>query len=274
MFDLHVHAAPDIVARRAGDAQVLDWYREAGFSGCVLKAHYDSTAGRAAAGTGDGLAVYGGQALNQHVGGINPAAVAAALAMGARVIWMPTADARAPGVRGVARLCSTEPDLADVTYALPPVDTSTEVAARRVIESVARADAVLATGHVSAAETAWLVQDARRAGVRRILLTHPTFVVPAMSPGQVRALTDLGCHAEVTAYQLIRQYRGDPAPLVELISTVGYGKLVLSSDMGQPGNPTPPDALALLVDVLAGAGLDRAALLACASEIPERLVTP
>src|SRR5262245_62988987 len=83
MFDLHVHAGPDVWPRLGDDRQILRWYAEAGFSGCVLKGHYDATMGRAfAASAGTGLRVYGGLALNQHVGGINPAAVAAALAMG------------------------------------------------------------------------------------------------------------------------------------------------------------------------------------------------
>jgi hypothetical protein len=80
MFDLHVHAALDVFPRRGDDRQILRWYHEAGFSGCVLKGHYDATMGRAAAAAaGLGLRAYGGQALNQHLGGINPAAVAAAL---------------------------------------------------------------------------------------------------------------------------------------------------------------------------------------------------
>lgn len=76
MFDLHVHAAPDVVERAGDDVQTLRWYQEAGFTGCVLKAHYDATAGRAhAASQGLGMRVYGGLALKQQVGGINPATV-------------------------------------------------------------------------------------------------------------------------------------------------------------------------------------------------------
>jgi hypothetical protein len=75
MFDLHVHA-PDVVERAGDDVQILRCYREAGFTGCVLKAHYDATAGRAhAASQGLGMRVYGGLALKQQVGGINPATV-------------------------------------------------------------------------------------------------------------------------------------------------------------------------------------------------------
>jgi len=53
-----VHAAPDVTTRRADDADTVAAY---------------------AAARASGLAVYGGIALNQHVGGINAAAVAAAL---------------------------------------------------------------------------------------------------------------------------------------------------------------------------------------------------
>ncbi|HTF55007.1 MAG TPA: DUF6282 family protein, partial [Pseudonocardia sp.] len=35
VFDLHVHAAPDVWDRRGDDAQIVRWYAEAGFTGCV-----------------------------------------------------------------------------------------------------------------------------------------------------------------------------------------------------------------------------------------------
>jgi len=183
MFDIHVHAGLDVVDRAGDDVQILRWYREAGFTGCVLKAHYDATAGRAhAAGKGLGMRVYGGLALNQHVGGLNPAAVRAALAMGARMIWMPTADAHTQKSAGLPRLCNASNGLSDVTYAIPPVDWSVAEPVEQILTFIAEADAVLATGHLSTAEIAWLLPVARAAGVRRVLLTHPSYTVPAMSP--------------------------------------------------------------------------------------------
>lgn len=275
MFDLHVHAGPDVVARLGDDRRTLLWYEEAGYSGCVLKGHYDATMGRAAAAfEGLRLRAYGGQALNQHVGGINPAAVAAALAMGARVIWMPTADAHTQEAAHLPRLCRQEPRLEATTYAVPPVDWSAEERTRQVVELVAEADAVLATGHLSAAEVAWLIPEARRAGVRRMLLTHPSYIVPAMSAAEARELTGDGCYAEVTAVQLLDQPGCTPESLSAFVAAVGCDRIVLSSDTGQPHNPTPPDALQLLVDSLERMGLDGGALRACASELPEALVVP
>ncbi len=273
MFDLHVHAAPDVVPRLGDDREVLRWYEEAGFSGCVLKAHYDCTVGRAAAASaGLSLRAFGGQALNQHAGGVNPAAVAAALAMGARVIWMPTTDAHTQEAAGLPRLCHQLPRLERTTFAIPPVDWSAEGRARRVAELVAEADAVLATGHLSAPEVAWLIPEARRAGVRRLLLTHPSYIVPAMSATEARDLTRQGCYAEVTAVQILDQPGCDAEALAAFVTTVGYDHIVLSSDTGQPHNPPPPEALQMLVDRLVAVGLDRPALVSCASDIPEALV--
>lgn len=275
LFDLHVHPGPDLWPRLGDDVQTVRWYVEAGFAGCVLKAHYDCTAGRAAAaGASQPLSVYGAQALNQHVGGLNPSAVAAALAMGARVIWMPTTDAHTQRDAGLPRLCTQRPDLPRDTYAIPPLDWSAEGNVRQIIALVAEADAVLATGHLSGVEVAWLVGEARSAGVDRMLLTHPTYTVPAMSASEVAELTAQGSFAEITAYQLLSQPGCTPGELAAFVRAVGYERIVLSSDAGQPENPPPPEALEILIDALAGQGLDRQALTACASEIPQTLVTP
>jgi hypothetical protein len=276
MFDLHVHSSPDVMPRRGSDLELVRWYSEAGFSGCVLKCHYDATTGRAAAAAGAApLRVYGAQVLNQHVGGINPVAVEAALMMGARVIWMPTTDAHTQAAAGLPRLCLLRPGLPDTTYAVPPVDWSVERQARRILELIADADAVLATGHLSGPEVAWLVEAGQRAGVGRMLLTHPTYTVPAMTTAETRELTTrFDCYAEVTAYQLLSQPGCEAAALAAFVAGVGYDRVVLSSDTGQPENPTPPDALVMLVDELAREGCDRHALVECASAIPERLVTP
>lgn len=276
MFDLHVHGAPDVGPRWGSDIDIANAYVRAGFSGCVFKGHYESTVGRAAlvAQAFGELRVYGGIALNQHVGGFNPAAVASALAEGARVVWMPTADAHTQRTAGLPRLCGQRPELSEETYAAPPVDPSTEEPIRLILAQIADADAVLATGHLSGSEVRWLVAAARSAGVRRILLTHPSYTVPDMAAAEVAELADTGVHVEVTSYQLRHQPGMTAAKLAEFCAAIPIERLVLSSDAGQVDSPPPPDALAELVDVLAAAGLDRAGLVAAAGEIPERLVAP
>ena len=275
MFDLHVHAGPDVVNRAGDDVDTVARYEAAGFWGCVLKGHYDTTTGRAAAAArGSTVDAFGGVTLNQHVGGVNPAAVAAALDMGARVVWMPTADAHTQRAAGLPRLCGEHPGLAGDVYATPPVDWSTAGAVRQICRLVADTDAVLATGHLSAPEVSWLLATARRQGVRRLLMTHPSFVVPAMSAAQAAELADRGAYVELTAYQLFRQPGCDAAMLAAFAREVGLDRVVLSSDAGHPEMPPPPEALAHLIDALAHAGLDRGALDAATADTPAALVTP
>src|SRR5262249_7260553 len=186
----------------------------------------------------------------------------------------PTADAHTQHAAGLPRLCGQRPGLSRTAYAIPPVDWSTGGHVRQILELIAEADALLATGHLSADEVGWLLSEARLAGVTRLLLTHPSYTVPAMNAAQAAEFTGQGAYAEITAIQLLSQPGCTAARLAAFVAAVGYHHVVLSSDAGQPGNPTPPEALYLLIDALAAEGLDRQALLACASDIPERLVAP
>lgn len=268
MFDSHVHAGPDIVERIGDDLDIVDAYGAADFDGFVLKAHYESTVARAyTASRRLGKPVVGGIALNQQCGGVNPAAVASALASGGRVVWLPTADSHTQSTAGLPRLCHVEPRVGNHTYALPPIDPTTAAATDDVLALVADHDAVLATGHVSIEECRWVRRRAAFFGVERVLFTHPSYTVPGMDAALVRELAETGGYVEVTAFQLLHQPGCTPAFLGRIAEAAGR-RLVLSSDAGQPTSPTPPEALAQLVDVLAAEGLDRGWLEAAARDTP------
>lgn len=275
VFDIHVHSAPCLFPRRAGDVETVEEYERAGFAGCVLKGHFEPTVGRAAAaGVGRALDVVGGIVLNEAVGGLNPHAVATALALGARVVWMPTLDSRAHRRAGLPVSHLAEPGSPGRSgLAVPPQDRSTEEVVRRILALIAEADAVVATGHLAGDEASWLVRAARQAGAGRILLTHPSFTVPGLTASATRELVELGAFAEITAYQLLHQPGWDAARLAALVRELPADRCVLSSDGGQLDSPPAPDALARLVDALAQEGLDRKALDAMCSEIPARLVS-
>lgn len=274
MFDSHVHAGPDVLDRIGDDTDVAEAFAAAEFSGFVLKAHYESTVGRAhAVHRSTGQAVYGGIALNQHCGGVNPSAVAASLSSGGRVVWMPTADAHTQRTACLPRLCDHEPRLEPHAYAIPPVDTRATEATETVLALIADHDAVLATGHLSGDECRWLSERARFYGIDRLLFTHPSYTVPALDSAAIRVLVENGGYAEITTYQLLHQPGCTPAMLARVAEAAG-DKLVLSSDAGQPDSPVPPEALLLLIDTLAAEGLDRAWLEAAASTVPTALFTP
>ncbi|MBO0885547.1 MAG: hypothetical protein J2P17_35490, partial [Mycobacterium sp.] len=171
MFDVHVHSAPDIIDRIGHDDDIARFYCDAEFTGFVLKAHHESTIGRAkAVARATGLRVVGGIVLNRHTGGVNPDAVAAALFSGGRVVWFPTTDSHTQETAGLPRLCDHDSRLSRSVLSIeddPVFDKKVDV----ILDLVAEADALLCTGHLDAAECRWLFERASARGVRRFLLT-------------------------------------------------------------------------------------------------------
>jgi hypothetical protein len=275
VFDVHVHAAPDVIDRIGNDDDICAAYEAAGFSGFVLKAHHESTVGRAAAlNRHSRMDVVGGVALNHAVGGINPAAVASALGSGGRVVWFPTADSHTQQEAGLPRLRDLDPRLTPSALLLPPLapdDGATARNARHILDLIVEHDAVLCTGHVSRVECVWLLDEAERRGIARVLLTHPSYTVPGMSPHEIEELAERGAHVEITAYQLWHQPGMTVEKLGDVVRAAG-ATLVLASDAGQPDSPPPPQALQQLVEALIGVGCDRSALEEAASSVPRKLV--
>src|SRR5579871_3019083 len=94
-YDLQVHVAPDVIARRIDDLDLAKEFLEKGLRGFVLKSHYFPTAERAQVVTKavPGIRAFGALTLNHSVGGLNPVAVELAGRSGCRIVWMPTVDA-------------------------------------------------------------------------------------------------------------------------------------------------------------------------------------
>lgn len=274
VFDSHVHAAPDITHRFGDDATIAQQYVDETFSGFVLKGHYESTVGRAAAvAATSGLDVVGGIALNRTVGGINSHAVLTTLVSGGRMVWFPTADCHTQEDAGLPRLANLDRRLSRATVAIPPVTADQEQINEimLVLDLIAEFDAVLCTGHLSTAECRWLFDQAQRRGITRFLLTHPSYTVPEMSLREIMDFADQGAFVEMTAFQLWHQPNMTIAKLAEVARVAG-DKLILASDAGQPDSPPPPEALQELVDRLTSQGCDSGILHAAAAETPRQLV--
>src|ERR1700746_2634409 len=93
--DLHCHPYPDLFPRLADDFYIVRAARDAGMKAIVLKCHHENTVSRAylVQRVLPGTRGLGGVVLNYYVGGINAAAVEAALRLGGKEVWMPTVDA-------------------------------------------------------------------------------------------------------------------------------------------------------------------------------------
>jgi Family of unknown function (DUF6282) len=282
-LDVHVHVAPDVIPRRAGDIELAAEFRRRGLAGFVLKSHYVPTAERAVA-VGRAVPdvrVVGSLALNHSVGGLNPAALEVSARLGARVVWMPTVDAANEWTRRPAG--SPAPAWGEFHERLralrdypPPIallDGGGRLldAAVQCLEIAASYGMVLATGHVGREEIFALVAHARRVGVRAIVVTHAEFPSIALSAGEQVELARLGAlieHCYTTAYTGKTTWE----VMFANMRATGAEAAVISTDLGQAANPPVADGLADFADRLLRAGFSAGEVRRMAVVNPQQLL--
>ena len=267
-FDLHVHISPDVVERRIDDIGLARRVAEVGLDGFVLKSHYTSTAERAAVvrEAVPGIHVLGAIVLNRAVGGVNPVAVEIAAREGARKVWLPTVDSE----NERAHLAAAGPDTKLPVWSklefelrekgigadpVPVLDADGEVLpeTRDVLALAAEHGMVLATGHISAADTLTVVDAALAEGVENVVVTHPDY------PGQAISIDDqveLARKGAMIERCFTTPYTGKCSweQWLEGARAVGPERTVISSDLGQVKNPPVEDGLPLMAEKLLGAG--------------------
>jgi hypothetical protein len=196
-----------------------------------------------------GVAVFGGLALNEWVGGLNPAAVEAALAMGAKEIWMPTLSAENERAhRGHPGTGITILDGAGRLKA--PVD--------EILRLIAAREIILGTGHVSPGEIVAVVRAARQAGVRKILVTHPEIEFIRLPLAVQKEIAGPGVFFERCFARSI--FALDWDGLANAIRETGVESNVLATDLGQPDSPDPVSGYAEMVAAYAIRGFSAAEL--------------
>jgi hypothetical protein len=271
-FDLHVHVGPDVIPRRIDDLSLARRFRELGLAGFALKSHYVPTAERAAVvrAAVPEVEAIGAIALNRAVGGLNPLAVEIAAREGARIVWLPTVDA--PGEtagRTAARpgdklpaWASMQHDLRGHGMEIEPVPVLDDWGrpldeARAVLEVVSRHDMVLATGHLGRDEIFAVVDAAFQQGVRHVVVTHPEFPSQNVSIDDQRELAARGALLE-RCFTTPHTGKCTWDCWLEATRAVGPENSILSTDLGQRGNPPVEDGLALMADRLLLAGFSEA----------------
>ncbi|MFC1895568.1 DUF6282 family protein [Thermodesulfobacteriota bacterium] len=277
-IDTHVHSAPDIVRRRLDDLDLMRKARERDLGGLVLKNHMFPTEARASLASKEtGFRVWGGIALNLPVGGWNPWAVRSCLAMGGKIVWMPTIHARHM-LRDGSVMAPFLSLLPDVGQALTALDQEGRILdnALDVIDLIAEADAVLATGHLAPEESIVVVREAAKRGVQRILLTHPFSPIVGFTADQVSGLIREvpTLWVEFTAYDLLAE---SPSPVTlsdvaNWVKAVGPQRSILASDGGQASNPLPFDMLEGMLHGLMQEGFSAEALRPMVADNPRALL--
>jgi hypothetical protein len=267
-LDIHVHSYPDDRPRSIDAVAVARLARDRGMRGIVLKNHYDSTAGIAyvVRSVVPGVEVFGGIDLNLAMGGINPSAVDYMARMSGgwgRFVWMPTRDAE-----NQVRFSKEDRPFVPVArngVLLPEVVD--------VLTLVAKHDLVLATGHVSAAEALLLLREGQSRGVKRMVVTHAVNAPVSMTVPDMREAARLGAFLEFVGGSVASpEGQARVARFADAIRQVGPEFCILSSDLGQEGNPLPPDGFGEFLVALGAHGFGEQEIDRMSKENPVRLI--
>ncbi|MGL5434200.1 MAG: DUF6282 family protein [Lachnospiraceae bacterium] len=240
VIDMHVHSNPDIRHRAYDDFELMEAAIRVGARAIVIKTHQGTTMDRAylcnrhneLVHKGDNnFTMFGSVTLNRQVGGINPAAVESGLKLGAKVIWLPTQSARNHMVQNNQDPASC----VDVIRDGRPVPELSDIF--RLVNDF---DAVLATAHLSPDECFRIIEAARDAGVRKLVVTHPEWWLVGMKlEDQVRIVKDYGVILEHCFAQPVGggNYKSNMEMNLEAIQACGYKHVMVCTDGGQVENP-------------------------------------
>jgi hypothetical protein len=180
--------------------------------------------------------------------------------MGGRVVWFPTISSTAHiefhqhhhhsgfPVAGIP-LRDNEP------ISVVGEDGALVPEAQDVLSVIAGESAILNCGHLPADEIDVLVPAAVAAGVERIVVSHPDFIVGA-DPGRVGGWCRQGVYVE-HCLAMVARPASDVSPVEKVagfLRAAGVGHTVFSSDLGQKGNPLPVTAYRRMVRALLDAG--------------------
>ena len=254
VIDIHVHSDPDSVPRSIDAIDLARLAKERGMRGIVLKNHYEPTASLAyvVAKVVPGIAVFGGIDLNRSVGGVNPAAIERmVLVKGGlgRVVWLPTFDAE-----NQVRFSKQDRPFVSVSKSgalLPEV--------KEVIALAAKHGLTLETGTRPRRKCLLIIREARRAGVRNVIVTHAMLAPVHMTVAQMQEAARMGAWMEFVYNALIGLTRSSSSPTMRRrFARWDAEHCILSSDLGQAGNPLHPDGLAAFFAGLKSAGLPAA----------------
>jgi hypothetical protein len=265
VIDMHAHSDPDGTPRSIDAIDLARLAKSRGMRAIVLKNHYEPTASLAWIVRKEvpGIEVFGGISLDLTVGGVNPAAVewmTKVKGSYGRVVWLPTFDSEAQ-----VKSTGQQRPFARVTK-----DGKVVPEVVQVMSIAARHNLVLETGHSSPAECLLLIDEAKRQGVKHIMVTHAL-----SNPGGPLSIAEIAKAAKMGAsIELVYTSLSDANVQkdVDAIRAAGASSVVISSDLGQPSNPLHPDGLLALYRALMAHGITEAEIVQMSRTNPAKLL--
>ena len=290
VIDIHCHPNPDFCPRLLDDPDLVALARAVGMRAVMIKSHFSASHERAylaEKAVGGGIRVFGLICLNPSVGGFAPDSVRIALNQGCRAVWMPSmwAENHAAYVRaqghgmGYQTIGMQFPPEGEGLTILRDGEVKDEV--KQIIDMVAEADVMLATGHLTVEESHRLLQEAKARGCTRTVVHTANYHVMCYPAEDLRQMVeDYGAVLEM-GFSSLPNGVWDPldhsrlitvADVAQTIRMVGPQNVVLTSDTGQFSTPMPIEALRLWIAHMRSAGFTQPEIDQMTKVVPARLL--
>lgn len=261
-IDMHVHAWPDPLIDTGWD-QIDIGKRacEAGMKAIVFKSHTVPTAvtvpfvQKAVDKYAQNIEkkpthMFGGVTLNYYVGGLNPAAVEVCAKLGGKVVWLPSHDSahhhRVIGESGGIELLTEDGKV------LPQL--------KEIFKIVAENNMILDPCHAGTKERFKVIEEAKKAGVERIIITHPNWNVTKATIEQQKKMGKMGAYIGLFMYGAVPHFNNpncDPLEMLEIIKQVGPEHIVIATDLGTVVNVHPVVGMKLFIRILLACGIEK-----------------
>ena len=258
-IDTHVHGGSDPFERRLLEDEIAIEATKAKMKAVVIKTWYTPSASRnalvqkiidkwAEEHQMRPVMVFGGVTLNYSMGGLNPEAVKRCLGFPRfKYVWMPMVDSYYHQLVVLNRKDRGIKYLTDKGKIVPEL--------KEILRIIADNDLILASGHYPYSETASLIEEAKKLGVQRIELVHPTLMYSKYTLAEMKVLANEGVKINLTGIasvyvRFIEGFRW----LLKFVKELG-DHLVFGSDSGQIYNPTPIEGMRWLMRVLLAYGM-------------------
>jgi hypothetical protein len=269
--DLHCHSGPSVMPRYFDHYEAMQEASEAGVRALLIKDHYYSatpvTVMLNKHFSHMKVTLLSGVPLNNQSGGLNLYAVEHGIALGAKLVWMPTFSSKnhiehhkngaTPGFPNSKKpmMAPTPVHVVDDAGRLLP-----EVLP--ILDMIAEHDVVLSSGHLHISEIWPLFEAAQQRGVKRLICNHPTYVIDA-TLADITRLAGMGVYiehsmcmfAETSKFKMF-----EPEALRDVIEAAGVERTILGSDLGQLGNPRLVDGFLSVIEICLDLGYSEAAV--------------
>lgn len=284
-YDLHVHSAPDVLPRKMDDFEMASRIVSARMGGYAIKSHYFCTAERATMAKKfyPQCNAIGTITLNNSIGGINPNAVEMAGRSGAKIVWLPTADAaneRASVFNGETG--KKLPYWAHIVIQMNEEGVKSNPISilqdgkliepmYDVLDIIARKDMILATSHVSKEECFAVVKAAHDRGIKKIIITHVEFPATFYTIEEQKELAQYGAYME-HCYTTWATNKVELSKAIQQIRELSSDRVILSTDLGQPASLYPDEGLLIYAQKLIEAGFSETDIRKMCVENPTALI--